>query len=55
MTFIGQNGFPAPRLKDAKLDDSLTRKLYLDCIRIIYRFYNQARLVHADFSEFNLL
>lgn len=55
MTFIGENGFPAPLLKDAQIDESLARKLYLDCLRIIHRFYNQAKLVHADLSEFNIL
>ena len=55
MTFIGEDGFPAPLLKDAKIDESLARKLYLDSVRIIHRFYNEAKLVHADLSEFNML
>lgn len=55
MKFIGENGFPAPLLKDAAVDDSLARKLYLDCVKMMHRIYNQAKLVHADMSEFNML
>jgi RIO kinase 1 len=55
MEFIGTNGFPAPLLKDAQIDESTARKLYLDCVRIVYKIYNKARLVHADLSEFNIL
>lgn len=55
MDFIGEDGFPAPLLKDANIDESLARKLYLDCVRIMHRFFNEAKLVHADLSEFNML
>jgi RIO kinase 1 len=55
MDFIGTNGFPAPLLKDAQIDEPTARKLYLDCVKIVYQIYNQARLVHADLSEFNIL
>jgi RIO kinase 1 len=55
MNFIGKNGFPAPLLKDAVIDEQLARELYLDCLKMLHRFYNQAKLVHADLSEFNML
>ena len=55
MNFIGELGFPAPLLKDASIDESQTRKLYLDSVKIVHRIYNQAKLVHADLSEFNML
>ncbi len=55
MNFIGELGFPAPLLKDASINESQARKLYLDSVKIVHRIYNQAKLVHADLSEFNML
>jgi RIO kinase 1 len=55
MQFIGEKGFPAPLLKDADINESQARKLYLDSVKILHRIYNKARLVHADLSEFNML
>lgn len=55
MTFIGQNGWPAPKLKDAVLPTSKLRSLYRECVEIMWRLYNKCRLVHADLSEYNLL
>jgi RIO kinase 1 len=55
MQFIGELGFPAPLLKDATINESQARKLYLDSVKIVWRIFNKARLVHADLSEFNML
>lgn len=55
MSFIGKNGWPAPRLKDAELNTSKACKLYRDCIKMMWIMYNKCKLVHADLSEFNLL
>lgn len=55
MEFVGEKGFPAPLLKDANIDESTARKLYLDSVKLVYSIYNKARLVHADLSEFNML
>ncbi|OTF79828.1 RIO kinase 1-like protein [Euroglyphus maynei] len=55
MDFIGQNGIPAPLLKDAPLNENKSRELYLDCILMMRKLFNEAHLVHADLSEFNLL
>ena len=55
MRFIGEQGFPAPLLKDASISESQARKLYLDSVKILHRIYNIAKLVHADLSEFNML
>lgn len=55
MTFIGTDGFPAPKLKDAELTSSKARELYRDCVILIWRMYNIVKLVHADLSEFNVL
>jgi len=28
---------------------------HLDSVKVIHRIYNEAKLVHADLSEFNML
>lgn len=55
MEFLGQNGIPAPLLKDVSLDQEKAKHLYLDCIIMMRKMFNEAHLVHADLSEFNLL
>lgn len=55
MTFIGEKGWPAPKLKDVDLSSSKARELYRDCVILIWTMYRQCRLVHADLSEFNIL
>lgn len=46
---------PAPLLKNAQLSESKARELYLQVIQYMRRMYQDARLVHADLSEFNML
>ncbi|NWU98309.1 RIOK1 kinase, partial [Upupa epops] len=55
MGFIGKGDRPAPLLKNAQLSDSKVRELYLQVIHYMRRMYQDARLVHADLSEFNML
>ncbi|EFC38832.1 predicted protein [Naegleria gruberi] len=55
MSFIGKNGWPAPRLKDAKLTESKYREIYLDIIKSMRTMYQKAKLVHGDLSEYNML
>lgn len=55
ITFIGKDGRAAPRLKDAEIPEEKARELYLDIIKIMRKMYHQCRLVHADFSEYNIL
>lgn len=55
MSFIGTDGFPAPKLKDVEISSSKARELYRDCVILIWRLYNIVKLVHADLSEFNVL
>ena len=53
MEFIGDEGTPAPRLKDAPFEDPA--KGYEELVRQ-YRLGSEAGgLVHGDFSEFNVL
>ncbi|KZC14712.1 Serine/threonine-protein kinase RIO1 [Dufourea novaeangliae] len=55
MDFIGTNGWPSPKLKDVVLASSKPRKLYRECIEIMWKLYNKCKLVHADLSEYNML
>ncbi|GBP74158.1 hypothetical protein EVAR_53348_1 [Eumeta japonica] len=55
MTFMGESGWPSPKLKDVELSTSAARSLYRDCIIMMWKMYNTCKLVHADLSEFNLL
>lgn len=55
MSFIGDDGVPAPKLKEA----NLSRKGLIDCFEQVQSamsiLYNKCQLVHADLSEYNLL
>ncbi|XP_068604746.1 serine/threonine-protein kinase RIO1 [Brachionichthys hirsutus] len=55
MSFIGKDNIPAPLLKNAALSESKARELYLQVIENMRTMFQDARLVHADLSEFNML
>lgn len=55
MKFIGVDGWPAPRLKDANISVEKARELYYQCIRMVRDMYHLCHLVHADLSEYNIL
>eukprot|EP00494_Astrolonche_serrata_P024569 UN24828 len=55
MEYIGENGWPAPRLKDAKLPLSRWQKLYYELIKHMKTMFWVSKLVHADLSEYNVL
>ncbi|KAF8453533.1 RIO1 family-domain-containing protein [Terfezia claveryi] len=57
MGFIGdKRGWPAPRLKDAGIEDpEVFEGLYTDLLSYMRIMYHVCRLVHADLSEYNLL
>ncbi|XP_033116532.1 serine/threonine-protein kinase RIO1-like [Anneissia japonica] len=55
MEFIGVDGWPAPLLKDVQLSESKSRELYLECVHMVRKIYQDSKLVHADLSEFNML
>ncbi|MEG3056049.1 MAG: RIO1 family regulatory kinase/ATPase [Methanoculleus sp.] len=53
MEFLGEEEAPYPQLRLAEVDDyEATYREILDCTR---RLYQDARLVHADLSEYNIL
>lgn len=55
MEYVGRNSVPALKLKDAVLSDAEWSVAYEEVVDIMHKMYNQARLVHADFSEYNIL
>ena len=48
--FVGKNGVPAKTLVETEIDEND----YKDAISIISQLYKKAKLVHADFSEYNI-
>lgn len=55
MEFLGTNGWPSPRLKDANLKDKRLREAYVQTIFIMRHMFQRCKLVHGDLSEYNLL
>ncbi|CAF0865595.1 unnamed protein product [Adineta ricciae] len=56
MEFIGENGWPAAKLKDSPLlDETQAFALYLQLIHYMRIMFVKCKLIHADLSEFNLL
>lgn len=55
MSFIGDNHNPAPKLKDARLTEAELSVAYEEVSDMMYKMYNEAKLVHADLSEYNIL
>ena len=55
MEFIGENKVPAKRLRDTCLDKERLQSLYYEVLYIIRQMYHEAKLVHGDLSEYNIL
>ncbi|KAK8815230.1 hypothetical protein WA158_003445 [Blastocystis sp. Blastoise] len=55
MEFLGENGWPSPRLKDVTLSISKLTSLYHQLIILIRRMYLECGLIHGDLSEYNML
>ncbi|HXV38943.1 MAG TPA: serine protein kinase RIO [Nitrosopumilaceae archaeon] len=50
LEFVGKDGTPAKTLVETEIDEND----YKDAISIISQLYKKAKLVHADFSEYNI-
>ena len=50
MKFVGENGAPGKSLLDSQVDEDD----YNQAIQIISDMYHKAKLVHGDFSEYNV-
>ena len=55
MSFIGHEGKPAPKLKDANLSYADLEIAYDETVEMMTQMYNTCHLVHADLSEYNIL
>ena len=55
MKFIGKDGWPSPRLKDATLSEKKLRKAYQQCVEMMRIMFQKCKLVHGDLSEYNIL
>jgi len=55
MKFIGHNGYPSPQLEKANLSLEALINMYWKCAGIMRKMYQNAGLVHADLSPYNLL
>ena len=53
MSFIGNNGVPAPLLKDVELDDY--ENMFHKVIENLKLLYCKAKIIHADMSEYNIM
>ena len=53
MGFIGKNGVSAPALREQPLDNP--EKVYSQLLVSLKRLYRKAKLVHGDFSEYNIM
>ncbi len=53
MRFVGENGVPAPLLKEVSL--TKPERTYLQLITYIKKLYQKAEIVHADLSEYNIM
>ena len=50
MEFVGDRGKPIKTLLESEVD----KNDYFQCIQIITDLFNKAKLIHGDFSEFNI-
>lgn len=57
MSFIGAEGRPAPKLKDAadRMSERAMEDAYNQVVAMMEQLYNSCQLVHADLSEYNIL
>ncbi|MEM1682975.1 MAG: serine protein kinase RIO [Ignisphaera sp.] len=59
MRFIGENGVRAPLLKELyendELGEEIAKKIFNKVVYFIYKLYWEARLVHGDMSEYNIM
>ena len=53
MEFLGEEGVPYPRMKDAAPENP--QRAYQILLDAVARLYRDARLVHSDLSEYNVL
>ena len=57
MSFLGQDGLPAPKLKEAaeRMSEAELETAYSQVVEMMGQLYSRCHLVHADLSEYNIL
>jgi len=55
MEFIGEEGVPAPLLKECTLSMEEAKEIFEEVLNFIKLLYTKAEIVHADLSEFNMM
>lgn len=55
MSFLGVDKMAAPKLKEANLSASRMKRAYHEMVDVMYRLYNDAKLIHGDLSEYNII
>lgn len=55
MTFVGENMLAAPKLKDVQMTPAAAAAAHGQVIAAMHTLYGEAKLVHADLSEYNIL
>jgi RIO kinase 1 len=55
MEFIGKDGVAMPQLKDAKINQDDAPLFFKKVLEYMTLLYRDAKLVHADLSEYNIL
>ncbi|KAG5498903.1 hypothetical protein GH5_03590 [Leishmania sp. Ghana 2012 LV757] len=56
MEFLGEDGWPAPRLKEVKFPSiKALDKCYIDLCCTMRKMFARCHLIHGDLSEYNLL
>lgn len=53
MEFLGEDEVPYPQLRNAEVEDY--GAVYQQILGYVKRLYQEARLIHADLSEYNIL
>jgi RIO kinase 1 len=52
MDFLGEGGWPSPRIRDADLTERKLREGYIQTVLIMRHMFQRANLVHGDLSEY---
>eukprot|EP00611_Tribonema_gayanum_P027961 TRINITY_DN704_c0_g2_i5.p1 TRINITY_DN704_c0_g2~~TRINITY_DN704_c0_g2_i5.p1 ORF type:complete len:755 (-),score=153.86 TRINITY_DN704_c0_g2_i5:46-2310(-) len=55
MDFLGDDGWPAPQLKEVELDSERWWRAYVECLEAARLLLLRCSLVHGDLSEYNVL
>ena len=57
MRFLGQDGWPAPQIREINVRKGSSKwtALYEQVMESVRRLFRDARLVHGDLSEYNIL